>query len=260
MARIFLYVRAPFAAFRPMQAGSLRATVPMMTYSAAWGLLLNLAGIETRGAPIGATTGINLDAPPLRVVLGLPGAEPTTGSLFQQAHAYPIGNTSAHLKERAHGAKYHIAPVRRELLVDLEVVIGAEGPIEVIERIEGGLTGIGSWSRYGLPFAGDNNLLFDRIDVYKLAAPCRWYTSVDLAAKPRQGATRLSRAIDRADSSKTVCDLVAPQADARHVRPPLIPSSKTVCDLVAPQSDDERTVDPPVSAWAWTPRDPVISP
>jgi CRISPR-associated protein Cas5t len=231
MATTFLRVQAPFAAYRPMQAGSLRATVPMMTYSAAWGLLLNLAGIETRGAPVGVTTGTNPDAPPLRLALGLPGPAPTLGSLFQQAHAYPVGNTSAHLAERAHGAKYHIAPVRRELLVNLDAVIGAEGPSDIIDRIHAGLAGTGSWSRYGLPFAGDNNLLFDRIDPLTAPPPCRWYTTVDLAKPPRSGATRLSKGIDRADASRTTVELVAP-------------------------IEGHTANGPPDEAWFWTPRTP----
>jgi len=237
MDRLWLRVIAPFAAYRPMQAGSLRATLPVMTYSAAWGLVLNLAGIETRQGINQTTTGTNPDAPSLRITIGLPIKMPGISSLFQQGHGYPVGKSpkGEALKALSHGAKYWIAPVRREVLVGLDVVLGVEGDSEVMRRIRDGLLGCGDWPRYGLPFAGDNNLLFDRLDLLPSAPLCRWYTPVDLNAKPRQGATRLSRAIDRADSSKTTCD------------------------LVAPQSDSEKTAEPPLSAWAWTPREPVSS-
>ena len=43
-----LRIRAPFAAFRHFTAGSYRPTAPFITPSAAYGLLLNLAGVETR--------------------------------------------------------------------------------------------------------------------------------------------------------------------------------------------------------------------
>ena len=195
MDRLWLRVVAPFAAYRPMQAGSLRATLPVMTYSAAWGLVLNLAGIETRQGINQTTTGINPDAPSLRITIGMPTTVPGISSLFQQGHSYPVGNASQHLQEGTKGAKYHIAPVRREVLVGLDVVLGVEGDSEVTRRIRDGLVGRGDWPRYGLPFAGDNNLLFDRIDLLSSAPPCRWYTPIDLSAKPRQGATRLSRAI-----------------------------------------------------------------
>jgi CRISPR-associated protein Cas5t len=236
MNRQWLRVIAPFAAYRPMQAGSLRATLPVMTYSAAWGLALNLAGIETRQHVNQTTTGIDPNAPSLRITIGIPHSLPNTSSLFQQGHSYPVGNSSKNLQERAKGAKYHIAPVRREILVNLDVVLGIEGESELLQRIQDGLTGKANWPRYGLPFAGDNNLLFDRIDLINSPPPCRWYTPVALAEKPRQGATRLSRSIDRADSSKTVNN------------------------LVAPQGDEEKTREPPESAWVWTPHEPVITP
>src|SRR5436189_4620611 len=43
-----VYVEAPFAAFRTFTAGWYRPTATFLTPSAAYGLLLNLAGIETR--------------------------------------------------------------------------------------------------------------------------------------------------------------------------------------------------------------------
>lgn len=230
MDRLWLRVRAPFAAYRPMQAGSLRATLPVMPYSAAWGLVLNLAGIETRLGHEQATTGIDPKAPPLRIALGLPGLDPEIGSLYQQAHGYPVGNSGKALQERTRGAKYWIAPVRREVLVGLDVLVAVEGDAAVGGRVRDGLVGQGSWPRYGLPFAGDNNLLFDRIDLLTEPPPCRWYVPVNLKDPPRRGATRLTRAIDRTDSSRTESELVSPQAEAASV--------------------------PPDDAWRWTPRAP----
>jgi len=233
MERLWLRIQAPFSAYRPMQAGSLRATLPVMSYSAAWGLVLNLAGIETRQGLDRAVTGVDPSAPSLRLVVGLPYAPPTTGSLFQQAHGYPVGASGKELQVLAKGAKYWIAPVRREVLVGLDVVVGIECDASIAGRVRDGVEGRGNWRRYGLPFAGDNNLLFDRIEPITSPPACRWYTPVDLKAKPRQGATRLSRSIDRADSSRSVNE------------------------LVAPQSESERTVEPPANAWIWTPREPA---
>ena len=44
----FLYVEAPFAVYRTFTAGWYRPTATFLTPSAAYGLLLNIAGIETR--------------------------------------------------------------------------------------------------------------------------------------------------------------------------------------------------------------------
>lgn len=231
MDRLWLRVRAPFAAYRPMQAGNLRATLPVMPYSAAWGLVLNLAGIETRRGLDLPTTGIDPAAPLLRIALGLPGSLPEISSLYQQGHGYPVGSSGKALQERTHGAKYWIAPVRREVLVGLDIVVAVEAEASVGERVRAGLAGQGAWPRYGLPFAGDNNLLFDRIDLISEPPPCRWFVPVNLRDPPRRGATRLTRAIDRSDSSRTESDLVNPQVEA--------------------------SVSPPDQSWKWTPRAPI---
>ncbi|MBX3463790.1 MAG: CRISPR-associated protein Cas5 [Planctomycetes bacterium] len=233
MDRLWLRVRAPFAAYRPMQAGSLRASLPIMPYSAAWGLVLNLAGIETRQGIDLPTTGIDPAAPQLRIVLGLPGSAPGIGSLFQQGHGYPVGQSGKALQSRTHGAKYWIAPVRREVLIGLDLVVGVEAETSVAQRVSAGLSGQGAWSRYGLPFAGDNNLLFDHIDLVAEPPPCRWYVPVNPKDPPRRGAARLSRAIDRSDSSRTESELVCPQV--------------------------EPSVVPPDESWKWTPRAPANS-
>ena len=52
---LWLRVQAPFAAFRWLQAGVHRATSPVIPPSTAWGLLLNLAHVETRAAEDGVT-------------------------------------------------------------------------------------------------------------------------------------------------------------------------------------------------------------
>ena len=45
---ICLYIQAPFAACRTFTAGWYRPTAGFLTPSAAYGLLLNIAGIESR--------------------------------------------------------------------------------------------------------------------------------------------------------------------------------------------------------------------
>ncbi len=45
---IRLRITAPFGAFRTFTAGAYRPSMPFMPPSAAYGLLLGLAGIETR--------------------------------------------------------------------------------------------------------------------------------------------------------------------------------------------------------------------
>src|SRR4051812_22770774 len=94
-----LYLEAPFAACRTFTAGWYRPTATFLTPSAAYGLLLNIAGIESRlreedsahdgRIPASLTRG---GLPSVRLALGLPVREgeperfPTVGTVYQQLH------------------------------------------------------------------------------------------------------------------------------------------------------------------------------
>jgi len=233
MEPIWLHAKAPFAAFRWLQAGVYRATSPVMPPSAAWGLVLNLANVEVRqrGEP-GATTTIREDAPSLRIAVGSV-AEAERNHLYQQLHSYPVGNSgAATLGPRAHGAKFWIAPARREILVGFDCVIGVvTREASLADRIVRGLRGDLDEPRYGLPFAGDNNLLFDSIDLVTTPPSCHWYERVDTASGPMPGSCRLTVAIDRADASKTQTLVFAPTSTSTPI--------------------------PPEGAWVWTPTAPA---
>lgn len=240
MRQLWLHLQAPFAAYRWLQAGVYRATSPTITPSAAWGLVLNLAGIEVRAGLDQQITTISVDAPPLQHAIGVPvrrgGAGtldatlPTVTAIYQQLHRYPVGSSGKELAAKTHGAKYLIAPVRREVLVDCAWILGVRGPTEVMDRIGPGLAGQLDHDRYGLPFAGDNSFLFDRIEVLDAPRPARWFAAVDEESPPEAATCRLTVAIDRADSSRTTTKVFQPFA-------------------VSSQ--------PPDRAWTWTPRDPT---
>ncbi len=231
---IWLRVRAPFAAFRWMQAGVYRATSPVIPPSAAWGLVLNLAHIETREALDGVVTQVRSDAPRLQLAIGAI-ASAEVGTLYQQLHSYPVGNSGKELKSLAKGAKYWIAPARREILVGFDAVIGVrveagQGGEELRQRVVRGLRGELAEARYGLPFAGDNNLLIDRIDVLEGPPRARWYVHMTSESPPSPESCRLTVAIDRRHSARTRSPLFAPvDADA-----------------------------PPEGAWTWVPDRPHV--
>jgi CRISPR-associated protein Cas5t len=206
--RAYLRARAPFAAYRWLQAGVFRGTSPVMTPSAAYGLLLNLAGIESRAGLDTAVTLTRAGLPPLRVAVGA--VQPAgVATLYQQLHGYPVGSSSKALQARAHGAKYHIAPARRELLVDLDVVVAVEGEAAVLDAVGAGLRGAGSRA-YGLPFAGDNNLLFDELRWSTTPTAARWYARVVEGVTRAPGSARLTVHIDRAEAGRTTAPLFAP--------------------------------------------------
>jgi CRISPR-associated protein Cas5t len=202
-----------------------------MPPSAAYGLILNLAAIEMRDATTGQTTLICPDVPKLRIAIGVIRAAEKC-SLYQQLHTYPVGNSGAEFKRRTHGAKYWIVPVRREVLVGLDCVIGVQSEdANLFERVRKGLRGELGVTRYGFPFAGDNNFLIDRIVEEKPPETTTWYARMRPEDPPRKGSCRLTVGIDRADNSKTTSFLYAP-----------IESGSAI---------------PPSVAWTWTPQEPL---
>jgi CRISPR-associated protein Cas5t len=232
MDNLWLRVRAPFAAFRGFQAGVYRATAPVMPPSAAFGLVLNLAGIEMRGNLDCQTTLIREDIPCLKLAIGtIPETESEVCTLYQQLHSYPVGASGKELKERTHGAKFWITPVRREFLVNLDMILGIYADPEILVRVKQGLRGELNDHRYGLPFAGDNSFLFDQIDVLDEPPKTIWYIQMQPDDPPMRGSYRLTVGIDRADNSKTTSYLYAPS--------------------------EISTSEPPAYAWTWTPRAPT---
>jgi CRISPR-associated protein Cas5t len=205
---LFLRLDAPFAAFRWLQAGVYRGTFPVIPPSAAWGFALNLAGIETRGPLDEVVTPIRSDAPHLDIAVGAV-CIGTRSTLYQQLHGYPVGNSGKELQARTHGQKYWIAPAKREVLVGLVCLVGVRGSAAILERIPQGLTGTLSVERYGLPFAGDNQFLFNRVDVVDAATHARWFVPLRPGETPKES-TRLTTLIDRANASGTKAPLFAP--------------------------------------------------
>lgn len=208
LSTIVLRLDAPFAAWRWLQAGVFRGTFPVIPHSAAWGLALNLAGIETRGDLNEVTTPILEDAPSLAIAVALE-RYGIRNTIYQQLHAYPVGNSGADFKARTRGSKYWIAPAKREVLSDVIALVGVRGPSGIVNQMLRGLDGDGIATRYGLPFAGDNQFLFSKIEVVKHDCEADWFVPVQPGERMTRS-TRLTTNIDRCDSSKTQAPLFAP--------------------------------------------------
>lgn len=210
-----LYLKAPFGVFRTFTAGSFRPTAGFITHSAAYGLLLNVAGIEMRRYDDKeAMTLIATDLPKFRLAIGAL-SKPDIHSVYQQLHNYPVGSSGKAHAPLTKGNKYNIVPVRRSFLSDIEAYLCMDAHQTLEEKVREGLLGRGERS-YGLPFLGDNNFLPDRLELTEKRKPAKWF--VPLISKddedPQEGlvdgVTRLSISIDRADMSKTRSMLFAP--------------------------------------------------
>ena len=108
--------------------------------------------------------------------------------------------------------------------------MGIKGSATLLDNVKKGLKGTLTQDRYGLPFAGDNSFLFDRIDILESPPITSWYVRMNPDDPPMRGSYRLTVGINRADNSKTTSYLYAPIND--------------------PHSE------PPQRAWTWTPREP----
>ena len=245
---LWLRVEAPFAVCRTFTAGWYRPTATFLTPSAAYGLVLNLAGIDSRlregEAGHDGKTPATLTAkglPAMMLALGAPAtpgkesaeddaeAFPRVQSVYQQLHNYPVGKGNKVddpdnpggkayqgdiAARRAHGNKSNITPVRREFLSDLRAVIGIKAEADTLDRIRSGLAG--EFPRYGVPFLGDNNFLLDRAELVSQPVACYWFVPVREAGDgPKPRTARLTVRIDRADLSRTVSNLYAPDGTSR---------------------------------------------
>jgi CRISPR-associated protein Cas5t len=248
---LIIYVEAPFAACRTFTAGWYRPTATFLAPSTAYGLLLNIAGINSRLREEDVAhdgrcpaTYMRTGLPSVRIALGAAvnryicgswqplseeDAFPRVQAIYQQLHNYPVGASGQERADSAFGTKYNIAPVRRELLVNLRAMICADGNPQLEDSFRAGLAREPTSRRYGLPFLGDNSFLPDRILALDNAMPAFWYERLAEIQKVRVRTTRLTCWIDRADLSRTHSALYAPTANATADIP-----SQAWTDLVPP--------------------------
>ncbi|MGO9688901.1 MAG: CRISPR-associated protein Cas5 [Syntrophobacteraceae bacterium] len=205
-----LYLQAPFAVFRTFTGGSFRPTAGFITPSAAYGLLLNAAGIEMRHFDNDSLmTLIKKDLPSVKLAIAALDW-PNQHSIFQQLHNYPIGTSGKEHAPSAKGSKYNIVPVRREFLSNIKAYIRMDGNDELESWVLDGLTGRRPRD-YGLLFLGDNNFLVDRFEPVTDPLPAYWFEKIAEGQNGlRDRITRLTLSIDRADLSRTRSALFAP--------------------------------------------------
>lgn len=222
-----LRVKAPFGAFRAFSAGAYRPSAPFITPSAAYGLLLHVAGIESRLDDGGsAMTVMQFGLPRAEIALGAVRL-PTVQTIYQQLHNYPVGAVKPEVAERTRGNKPNIQPIRREYLSGVDGYVCLRGNEDLEARVREGLR-LGTAyrpegaARYGVPFLGDNSFLLSvlREEGEEPTEPAHWF----VLARREDGARvpnpcRLTVWIDRASSARTVVRLYGRQEE-RQVEPP----------------------------------------
>jgi CRISPR-associated protein Cas5t len=223
-----LRVKAPFAACRTFTAGRYRPTAPFLTPSAAYGLLLNVAAIETRRDD--GTSPMTVTAQGLPAVELALGAvrTPRVQTIFQQLHNYPVSQSPENKAraQDARGNKYNIQPIRRELLSDVDAYVCVRENDWLEERVRRGLSEGSRFApegkpRYGVPFLGDNSFTLSVLREEPEARDAAyWYSLVGAAdAVGASNLCRLTVWIDRQDMSKTLGPLFR-RGETRETEPP----------------------------------------
>ena len=237
---------SPFAVFRDFTAGYFRSTFRFSSYSALYGLLLNIAGIEMRGKLGNGPTEVRKGLPSFEVASavvcwnkgrhsfdgsGTEAAMPGSAVLFQQLHALPVGATNKHRIPLTKGNKHHISPGRRQVLVGLKGLCYLRGHPEVEELLRVSLeTAPDKEDRYGLPFLGDNSFMLEELDLLRPEEefPVSWVVrdeeedDFDLLGFPEQASSspfRLTIWADRVGMSETRSDFFVTETGVS-TRPP----------------------------------------
>jgi CRISPR-associated protein Cas5t len=213
---LFLRVKAPFAAFRTFTAGYYRPTAPFITPSAAYGLIMNIAGIETRKDDgTSAMTLMREDLPVIEVAIGAV-TFPDKQIIYQQLHNYPVGASARERGDECRGNKYNIQPVRREFLSGIDACLGVRAAEDIERLIKAGLKAeVKRTGRYGILFLGDNSFMPDKLEHLEEPIPARWLIPMrkDFTG-PRRSISRLTVRIDRSDMTKTLAPLFSPLDEA----------------------------------------------
>lgn len=154
---VYIYFKASFGAFRSFKSVEMSPTAEFITHSAAYGLLLGVAGIDRQDKQkfVGA-----------KIAIGMKRL-PKVGRTYQQLIQ---GRRELDGKKGGH---FNLRPFWREVLVGLEGYIGLDhSELESLVRL--GINQPSELRYWGLPFLGDNNFLVERIDAFDRPSACQW--------------------------------------------------------------------------------------
>lgn len=210
MKNAIIGLKAPFLSYRPFNVGSeYNYTLPTIPHSAAYGIGLNLAGIEMKdnGIKTGGIREAIDNLPKLQIAVGVhtKSCDSEIGKLLHQNHNYvktaslakSLGKTQKELDKIYGYRKYSIAPSNREYISNYHGFIALRSDDEdLIDSIINGIDNcIGS-----VPYAGRTNQFFSHI--YQAGNDLvHWYSIADNGGSPLDLTTSIR---DRKESTKTI--------------------------------------------------------
>jgi CRISPR-associated protein Cas5t len=216
---VYVVVRGPFARFQVLAAGRYRPTARFLPHSAGYGLVLNLAGIESRRDDRSfRETQVRQDLPDARIAVGAIGGLPLVQVGVQHLHVYPVGPAGKEHAADCFGAKYSISLAKREFLSNFHAAIAVDATDDLLARVRQGVRDGPSKPGFdpGRIFLGDRDFGASHVGLVQTPPEAFWYRPVGRDERIRDlvGATTLSVRIDRRDSSRTVSRLFVPLAES----------------------------------------------
>lgn len=225
MESIIISFKAPFFSYREFNTGDYCYSLPVIPHSAAYGLVLNLAGIEIKGVNCE-----NINTPMLEIAVGLVSYD-NVSCLIHQYHKYTqsYGNkyspyewvknddgtytlkeeikkkgkqktSLSDVKKQYHGRKWGIGIIKREYLIDYHGVIGVKGDSEIINKIKEGIDNcVGS-----IPYAGQSNLMFSHLNIENTEAYWLVTELLDDDDNDEVKSVQLTTEVNRIKSNKTL--------------------------------------------------------
>jgi CRISPR-associated protein Cas5t len=227
MGTLIVRVTAPHAVFKMHSAGAFQGTLPVMPPSTAYGLVMNMAGINIRGEPTpvrkadaGYFSTLSIDkakCPKVSIAVGL-FSVPERGVILYHAHRYLSVLNKPDVerlgKYKPYGRKNAITPTKQQFLVNYDGAIGIRAPENLIEKIMD--TMLGRKAHGGVLFAGSSDYLIESIQATD--KPAAWYSILTKSELHKRlekseippGLIRLPVSIDRDNCTKTLSMMFAP--------------------------------------------------
>lgn len=200
-----------FAHHLQRYAGGIQATWPIPTPSEAYGILLNLCGVDVNDHGCQPALPARRDAPSFWVAIGSQ-ATAGGGKILSHQHFHRVGKEGTDPR----GMKTSIEPASREVLVGTQFVLGmADEDRALIDRIITCLRG--DIPAYNFLTAGTSDSLIDRVKVLDAPPAANWYITPEPGKSPGRGSHRFPIWLDRRNEGKSRWGILCPSGLSNNV-------------------------------------------
>jgi CRISPR-associated protein Cas5t len=187
----WIYLEAPFACFRPITVGKYRQMHTVISPTAALNIIKNILGLEINDE-FECTFCVGLENKLERSVL------------LTHYHTYAQAYEIQSKKGITWPQKPNIQCVLREIGSNFKAYLGIKTDNNLKNKLKSGLNG--EIKRHGIPFAGDNNMIFSKMEECKIPnKELYWLKQINMNGdwKEKRESFSMSTKINRKEFEKT---------------------------------------------------------